>query len=476
MYLTESDDVSSPIHLRLEVYPIDDHPEYETVSYAWGGENADSTLCKPVYIGSFWDIILTTSNCSDLLHYLRSRKVCRVIWLDAICINQTNKIEKSAQISRMGDIYSDCERVIVYFGKDLIQEPRGRLFRPRVEFQKLKTDVESELEDSDSISMDVESEDADFILSCSRFANLDQYRFLQRRYLARIWVVQELVLAKKAVIPLGDSDVLCGRDEAMRLVLRAQGRQLDAFDTRGSLSYLLTATSHCRSSDPRDRVYGLLGLFRPQDVSRILDSDDSLSWRDCWLGVGAYIVLVEKNLILLTHAVTNQYAPYLPSWVPDLQRASAWFDDDLDLIPTIPHHEQQRAKEPSSPWKTEFVLYSVNEENVEKRWCDSSEWGDSENRRLVHPGILYSMDVEQALLDSTNGALQLQALRVFDGPCQLTTETEENGLTKVSAHGSSTTACFRVMGLKSTLDMDESYQLFIIANHNFEDESFFLKR
>jgi hypothetical protein len=35
---------SSVVHLELETYPIDRCPEYETMSYSWGGEDGNSSL------------------------------------------------------------------------------------------------------------------------------------------------------------------------------------------------------------------------------------------------------------------------------------------------------------------------------------------------------------------------------------------------------------------------------------------------
>ncbi|KAH8755759.1 heterokaryon incompatibility protein-domain-containing protein, partial [Diaporthe sp. PMI_573] len=311
IYLTESD-ATSPIHIQLEVYAVNDHPEYETVSYVWGGEEGDSTPRRPVYVGSFWDVILVTKNCSAVLHYLRPQKGCRFIWLDAICINQDDNIEKPAQISRMGSVYANCERVVAYFGEDLVSRPPGRVFRPRIDFQRPTFGT-------DGINPDDEKTNVEFLLSCAKSAGFSQEQLFERRYLTRIWIVQELLLSKKAIFPLGDFDILCDRKESMHLVLRTNRELLlkSAIDGK-SLSHLLKATSHCHASDPRDRVYGLLGLFEPRDISRKLIPSYAISWRDCWVGTAAYSLLVEGNLVLLAHAVGNNRPKYLPSWVPDI--------------------------------------------------------------------------------------------------------------------------------------------------------------
>ncbi|KAF3801492.1 hypothetical protein GCG54_00014706 [Colletotrichum gloeosporioides] len=51
--LTHSESHEFPVHLDLEIYELDDCPEYEAVSYLWGGEDDDTTLCCPIYVGPF---------------------------------------------------------------------------------------------------------------------------------------------------------------------------------------------------------------------------------------------------------------------------------------------------------------------------------------------------------------------------------------------------------------------------------------
>lgn len=471
IYLTESEDISAPIHIQLEEYSFRDHPEYETVSYVWGGEERDSTPCKPVYVGRYWDVILTTKNCSALLYYLRSQKVCRVIWLDAICINQADNVEKPAQISRMGDIYARCERVVAYLGDDLVSRPSGRTFRPRIDFRKRK-----------------EETSAEFIVACAESAGLNEDQLFKRRYLTRIWIVQELWLPTEAIFPLGDLDILCYQEEAMGLILRGDREQPDISAAgNDSLSHLLIATSHCHASDPRDRVYGVLGLFKPQDHSQRLVPDYSISWRDCWLGTTAYILLVEKNLKLLTHCVGNNHPWHLPSWVPDIQNARSWIVDTCERQFDVYGYFDPW----SDPWDTEsddflikfhksttafgklatqFVMYSRDFKDLQPYTLIPSHWWSQVSHRLVHSGALSTMSLESPMVDSSNGAFQLGVLRIFDRPCQLKLESESDGITSIWALGPSTAAHFRVMGMQGPMALDESYHLFLIACGNLDSE------
>lgn len=466
IYLTESEDISAPIHIQLEEYSFTDHPEYETVSYVWGGEEGDSTPCKPVYVGRYWDVILTTKNCSTLLYYLRPQKLCRVIWLDAICINQADNVEKPAQISRMGDIYASCERVVAYLGDDLVTRPSGKTFRPRIDFRK-------PMETS-----------AEFIVACAESAGLNEDQLFERRYLTRIWIVQELLLSTEAMFPLGDLDILCNQGEAMDLVLRGDREQPDISATGGrSLSHLLMATSHCHASDPRDRVYGVLGLYKPQDNSQRLVPDYSISWRDCWLGTAAYIPLVEKNLQPLTRCVGTNRPWHLPSWVPDIEDASSWIVDngqrnldaykyDLwDVCSDPCRRELQESTTAFGNSMTQFVMYSRDTQDLRPYSVIPSHWWLQLNHRLVHSGALSTMSFESPMIDSSNGAFQIGVLRIFNKPCQLELESEgDDGIASLWAFGPSTAAHFRVMGMQEPIALDESYHLFLISCCKLDSE------
>lgn len=465
IYLSESENFSSPIHIRLEEYDLNDHPEYETVSYVWGGENADSTLCKPIFVSRYWDAILTTSNCSALLRHLRRREISRVIWLDAICINQADNKEKPAQISRMGDIYSNCERVVAYLGEDLVSPPTsGRNFRSRIDFRKATL--------ADPMRSDMDRS-AEFHMTCAKAAGMTQRKLFKRRYLTRIWIVQEILLSKSAMFPLGSSDILCDREQARRLILRTDQENFSLSSVTKSLSLLLKATSHCHASDPRDRVYGLLGLYKPQGSLHTLVSGYSISWRDCWVGTAAYLLLVEKNLALLSHAVGNTRPPHVPSWVPDIQNAGSWLVDLTSIVngkeprPSKGSHRTKPVRTTASEkWKLEFVMHSVEEEELMSTAMGAKSWWEQETHRLVHQGALHTLSTDSASVMSSNGALQLQALRIFGNPRQLTVEHESNGLTSIWVRSASAAAHFRVMGLKDTMDQHESYQLFVITHRD----------
>jgi len=72
---------------------------YTSLSYVWG--RADITTPIIVNGGSF----PVTLNLASALDHVRSGTEVVTFWADALCINQKDMVEKSAQVSRMGDIY-----------------------------------------------------------------------------------------------------------------------------------------------------------------------------------------------------------------------------------------------------------------------------------------------------------------------------------------------------------------------------------
>ena len=92
--------------------------EYEALSYAWGNSENDAIiLCNSVNFP-------VSPNLSEALRALRhSEEQIRYLWVDAICINQSDDREKSEQVWNMFLIYQKATRVIAWLGpaqEDLI--------------------------------------------------------------------------------------------------------------------------------------------------------------------------------------------------------------------------------------------------------------------------------------------------------------------------------------------------------------------
>lgn len=84
--------------------------KYEAISYVWGTDEPQIyVLC-----GQGYQYILVTPNLATVLYRLRQRTTTRVLWTDAICINQKDDLEKGSQLAMMGDIYRSASDVAIY--------------------------------------------------------------------------------------------------------------------------------------------------------------------------------------------------------------------------------------------------------------------------------------------------------------------------------------------------------------------------
>jgi hypothetical protein len=113
--LLPHEDKNARIQCQLFDYSLQEsekrtHP-YDALSYVWG----DSDNPQSISIGEH--DLLVTVNLHKALSRLRHRSIARIIWVDAVCINQENEKEKEQQIQFMAKIYGQANRVVVWLGE-----------------------------------------------------------------------------------------------------------------------------------------------------------------------------------------------------------------------------------------------------------------------------------------------------------------------------------------------------------------------
>ncbi|KAI1737355.1 heterokaryon incompatibility protein-domain-containing protein [Xylaria scruposa] len=104
--------VDPPLRGTLRVVSTKDCPDFSALSYVWGSKAnpPDVLLCNGCEIE-------ITTNCKDALRAVRKSQGRITIWVDAICINQKDPIEKALQIPNMEDIYTWARMVYVWLGR-----------------------------------------------------------------------------------------------------------------------------------------------------------------------------------------------------------------------------------------------------------------------------------------------------------------------------------------------------------------------
>jgi len=99
----------SPLKCKLlEVSLNDCH--YEAISYCWG----DPTFVLHVECDD--RLIPVTKSCAEVLDRFRPKRKHRILWIDAICIDQSSDSEIEQQIPLMGDLYRQAARTLIWLG------------------------------------------------------------------------------------------------------------------------------------------------------------------------------------------------------------------------------------------------------------------------------------------------------------------------------------------------------------------------
>lgn len=410
---------NEPVHITLEVYDQDERPEYETVSYMWGGEDGDSTPCQAVYIGPYWDALLQTKNCHEMLRFACPWRGIRTLWIDAICINQHNVEEREQQVGKMRQIYEECTRVVVYLGPDIAI--RSGTFSKHRSLDQLKL---SPRQRNFTSSAEIQS-----------LPDL-----LDRAYFGRVWVVQELSVSSRAIIRVGYVDYHADASTMERISsyntgdftwgqtaapwLQYLGQRFSGLSSSPATAMFQAArmTSNCHASDPRDKLFAILPLLKLSrdrqyrdliTLAHRLAPDYSLSFQHFSIGLFGYILVVLHWTALLEKAgtarrsSTRQSSGYLPSWVPECRSHDAWraiFGEEVwQRLPGIqPEREKVVVSLLADPTYFHF------DQKIDFRMSDLKQIGEYVGSR---PGKHNSL--ENAYVVSSTGTLVLTLTHLF---------------------------------------------------------------
>lgn len=238
---------SSPIRCEFTSVVLDQCPPYSALSYTWGSSDSSGKIL----LGQFETTV--GSNLVTFLHRLSRNGNTSFFWIDALCINQADMLERSHQVGLMKDIYSNAHRVIIWLG-----EASSEGYTAMRVIKEAYRDAPKNHE------------------GCSASQRLairgkEELAYLyEHEYWSRVWIVQEVMYAKKLVIYWGKGTLLWEwlayvsdfptkdrlYSSPAAMIIRAKA----AWRGPVPLSGLLAGCLHLCSSDIRDKVFGLLGL------------------------------------------------------------------------------------------------------------------------------------------------------------------------------------------------------------------------
>ncbi|KAH7141999.1 heterokaryon incompatibility protein-domain-containing protein, partial [Dactylonectria macrodidyma] len=274
-------DERSPIQCQLFDLTLMDSETtypYEALSYVWGSEDNRQSISVDncdLHIGA---------NLHAALSHLRDRFLERIIWVDAICINQGDSNEKGQQVLSMARIYAKASCVIVWLGEAAADSDQA-LEDVRIAAAKQST----------KSSMNETNQQAILTL-------------LHRSWFQRIWVLQEVAAARHVLIKCGPTEIdgyaFCSGLSASKLsyatcpdlqalirsvtylirgaIFRprcaAGGSGRFSLDIR-PLSELVEMYHTRKATERHDKVYALLGMSSDDPSAAGLLADYKIPWR-----------------------------------------------------------------------------------------------------------------------------------------------------------------------------------------------------
>lgn len=288
---------------HLSVVSVNEPPPYEALSYVWG--SAEDLQVITIDSHAFR---ITQNLYTALNHLLLPDGAVRVLWIDAICINQSDLAERSQQVRLMSHIFSGATNVVAYLGG-----PYPGLFEA-MEFLTIAAGGQQSHLDR---------------LTQSGSYNVPQVcraliSFFTQPWWGRIWTVQEPIVARKVSFQFErleiDSDMVRrGIYNIVTSRIRApfefaeldptSGESLStAFTKMSMLSLSYTGTSllnalgafqNRRSGDPRDKIYSLMGLF--PDSGHIVNIDYTIPVKQLLQDFTLAWIQKHQDLKILSH-------------------------------------------------------------------------------------------------------------------------------------------------------------------------------
>ena len=374
--------LDDPISCILSIVSLNDSPCYEALSYVWG----DPSLTEQINTNG--STLAITKSLHTALQYLRKDSAPRVIWVDALCINQLDIHERSSQVGMMGDIYRQALEVHIWFGEaeemvpdkanspeeNLVSEDHLKTFKNFLQSNHLMTNLSPLSMDTGSVVEGNVTGALEILLLLDEDKHFYQMPFFKitsaaeidlatvwydalrtlsvimtRPWWTRVWIVQEAVLPPKATVHISKLEVPLSqfRNAAHNLDKHRTGCcsswddlwhgyydiwvplnrpaqyvvQLDEMMKRKvavTIGQAFQLSQTRKASDPRDHVYALDALIKPNNRG-FTTPDYSMStarvFEEATLGLVANMGTL--GVLIYAQGVKDDNRYHLPSWVCD---------------------------------------------------------------------------------------------------------------------------------------------------------------
>ncbi|RSL51264.1 hypothetical protein CEP53_008515 [Fusarium sp. AF-6] len=330
---------------HLEIVDLKDEPIFEALSYCWGDR---TDVCEITVDGHLFCV---TRNLYRALQRLRYETVPRRIWADAICINQEDDEEKAHQVNMMRDIFTRASTTTLFISDYEDDAINPTLFNTDVEpgsqagvenaialICKLADDHHIFYHDfkTDTYSLPDKSFQVWYkATECIR-------SLVTQPWWSRAWTVQEAILPSDPTVQYGAIKLswMVFSQAVNNLAMHFQRRcckvkvrndlaeeppivtfynKAAAVDRRRyrplPLNMLLGRFPDRRATDPRDMIYGVLGLAHDDAVAAGIEADYTIETVQFYTAISGRLC---KSIIFM------EIVSGLPSWTPDYSLGGDW--------------------------------------------------------------------------------------------------------------------------------------------------------
>jgi hypothetical protein len=299
------------------MFSLKQNPHYTALSYCWRTEDISESI---QFQGSLQGTKMISRDLMSALWVHHSHFKNGWLWVDAICIDQSNTAEKNDQVPRMQMIYESADRVLVWLGEE--NPPAATKY------------------DNSKYIGRRHKYNAALGLTRSKVMQLCDDCVEGRAWWCRVWVAQEMIVARQLYVCIGshmlrwktfvratDSWAWLFYEREFELLEACRKvHELDKFRERWrtakdslDLLEILDIGRHSYATDARDSIYALLGLMTERDRKRIR-VDYNCGADLLYAEMTAILIERQPNLDFLVKAFTYQHPqsqPRLPSWVLD---------------------------------------------------------------------------------------------------------------------------------------------------------------
>ena len=233
----------------------------------------------------------------------------------------------------MGDIFQKADKVIVWLGPD---QDRSTLALNQLDLLASKIEINWQSQKMQSASTEhAEAHWADLTVALPYDWETWNaiYHLLNRSWFERLWIWQEIRLQTR------EAELLCGthniswqqfRDAMFCLTIKAKVPDVGVIlfkrirhvfrlcDTNAfaGLEALLTQTRYCRCSDPRDRIFAILGLVDKKEADIHIEPDYTQSVGKVYKDVAVEYIQKRRNLEILSYCGMRDKKSGLTCWIP----------------------------------------------------------------------------------------------------------------------------------------------------------------